>query len=133
MASQSETMYAEATATLRNCDHPDRGCEIAMGKGETLWVCVECWNKHVAQRRAARKQQLAEHNAAQPQCDRCGRQPVRWHYGEWGLCGRCKTAVEREHHRNLARTGNAAFAAMVAGGRLAVNTTGWAVNEGGTQ
>jgi len=32
-----------------------------MGAGETLAVCVDCWNSSVYARRAARKSQLADH------------------------------------------------------------------------
>jgi hypothetical protein len=32
-----------------------------MGKGERLNVCADCWNRSVYARKAARKQQLAEH------------------------------------------------------------------------
>ena len=32
-----------------------------MGGGRKLWVCCECWNRHVRARRAARKNELSEH------------------------------------------------------------------------
>lgn len=124
----SDEMYHRAERILRDCCH-DRGrdCEVDMGHGETLYVCCECWNRHVYARQEARKAQLAEHKATLPTCDRCGKHGANWTYGPFQLCGRCKTRSEKEHWQALAKTGNAAFAGMIAG-RPIVDTRTWAMN-----
>lgn len=125
----SQEMYQHADSILHNCSHDGhKNCEVDLGHGRRLWCCVECWNAHVAARRAARKQQIAEFNASQPQCDRCGKHPYVWQFGPYRLCSRCKNTVNREHWQNLGRTGQAGFAALIAH-TPAVNTTGWAMHN----
>ena len=120
-----QSLYDAATQILHDCDHPPLPghypCEVRMGKGIVLPVCMACWNAHVAARRAARKAQLAERPN---DCDRCGQKPSRWTYGRYALCGRCKTATEREHYKALANAGALGIFAT----SLLVNTDTWALH-----
>ena len=73
--------YAYADSILDQCDagdHPHKMSEVK-GKGKTWRVCTDCWNKHVAARRAARKQELADFRAAQKaERDAALADPSRW-------------------------------------------------------
>jgi hypothetical protein len=119
----SQEMYRQADAILEECRHQtDNPCEVFHPDGRTLKVCHECWNRHVYARRAARKQALAEWRATLPKCQRCGKRAGNWQVGPWHLCGRCKSATEREHYRNLAQAGGMAI--FAAG--PCVDTSKWA-------
>lgn len=89
---------------LRGCTHKAHSpCEVDMGAGETLAVCVDCWNAGVAARRAERKAQLD----AMPRCEVPGcrhRQTVIVNY-QVGLCGRHAARVRQEFHRQFAGAG----------------------------
>jgi hypothetical protein len=117
--------YQRANDILRNCTHSDQLQGEVTTEDGILHVCCDCWNQHVHARRAARKAELAAHNATLPTCDRCGRHPVRWIYGPFQLCGRCKNATEAEHWRNANATGQPILANLAGG--ILVNTTAWAL------
>ena len=120
----SAEMYAQANAILDACQHEDRYRSEVKGGGHRWLVCTECWNRHVAARRAARKVELAEWKATFPTCQRCGKRPGGWivGYEHYHLCGPCKRATVREHYQNL---GAAGVMAIFATGSC-VDTTGWA-------
>ena len=121
----STKMYAEAEAILTSCRHDKRTCEIEISKGHTLMVCVDCWNRHVYARQAARKQQLVEFKATLPICDRCGRPGANWMLASYHLCARCKTATKREHEQSIAKAGSFAIFAT----SLLVDTSKWACRQ----
>lgn len=115
--------YAPALAILEACQHITANpCEVKMADGRRLSVCCECWNSHVTARKAARKQELAAHNAILPRCQKCGVRPAKWTVARFHLCGACKTAAMKEHNRNLAKAG--AFAIFATG--LMVDLRTWA-------
>ena len=114
-----QARYDAATAILRQCAHTDRQTsEVKMSKTETIFVCCDCWNAHVAARRAARKAQLA---ARPNDCDRCAAKPHAYEYGGYLLCGRCLKAAKTEHNRNCAAAGVLAIFAT----HLLVDTRQW--------
>jgi hypothetical protein len=63
MNNTTKQAYQAADAILMNCSHDAKGSEIKMPGGKTITCCCDCWNQHVYARRAARKAELAEHNA----------------------------------------------------------------------
>jgi hypothetical protein len=116
------TLYDQATAILNDCRHEQRTSEVNMGKGITRMVCCACWNAHVYARRAADK---ARREAEPKDCQRCARKPVRWNYGGYRLCGRCKTATEKEHYQHAAKAGVLAIFATAP----MVDTREWAARK----
>lgn len=56
---------------------------------------------------------------------RCGQKPHTYIVGNAKLCGRCKTATEKEHNANLAKAGTLAIFAP----GLLVNTDTWAYHN----
>lgn len=120
-----EHSYEKATQILKDCRHPaGTPCEVTMADGTKLAVCNDCWNAHVAERRAARKAELAKYNAEKPKCDRCGEKPFTWRVGPYQLCGWCKTAVMHEHDQAVAKLGVLALLAGTGGVPL-VSTKDW--------
>ena len=119
LAPAIQARYDAATTILRQCTHADRQTsEVKMSKTETVFVCCDCWNAHVAARRAARKAQLAERPNG---CDRCAAKPHTYEYGGYRLCGKCFSATKAEHNRNLAAAGVLAIFAT----HLLVDTRQW--------
>jgi hypothetical protein len=57
--------------------------------------CVPCWNAGVEERRQERAAELA----ARPRCEACGRKAATWEMhgsdAKVGICGTCKTKVNR--------------------------------------
>ena len=114
--------YDSATQILLDCAHANATCEVTMGKGQPRrLVCCACWNAHVYARREADK---ARRQAEPKDCMRCGNHPHRWNYGGYQLCGRCKTATEREHNKALAGHGVLGIFAT----QLLVKTDTWAMH-----
>ena len=114
-----QARYDAASAILRQCAHAERQTsEVKMSKTETVFVCCDCWNAHVAARRSARKAQLAERPN---DCDRCAAKPHTYEYGGYRLCGRCLKATKGEHNRNLATAGVLAIFAT----HVLVDTKQW--------
>ena len=117
---------------IRNCTHPtDNPCEVTGRDGVIAYCCCDCWNAYVkafrARRRAERQAELTLEN----RCDRCGKRPWSWYVAGYKLCGYCKVAAVKEHRRNLAGGGPnmAGFNAILAGDRLIVDVSTWAINR----
>jgi hypothetical protein len=114
-----QALYDAATQILHDCRHTDRTCEVSMGHGVKLMTCTDCYNAQVYARRAAEKAQ----RAAEPKdCQRCAAKPVRWTYGGYRLCGRCKTTTQKEHQHAAAQAGVFGLFAQAP----LVDTTTWA-------
>lgn len=114
-------LRTQADTLLRNCSHSERQRSECgpWPDGATVLVCCDCWNQSCRMRKQARKLEL---DARPKDCDRCGLRPHRCIYAGYKLCGRCKTATEREHNQGLAQAG--VFAICATG--LLVDTSHWA-------
>lgn len=120
MSPAIQALYDTADAILTDCTHPDRyQSQVWVSKTQAISVCTDCWNAHVASRRAARRAQLAERPN---DCDRCAAKPHAYEYGGYRLCGRCLTATKAEHNRSLAAAGALAIFAT----RPLIDTQRWA-------
>ena len=104
---------------LRSCQHTDR--QRSETRPGNFLVCCACWNRGYYARRAARKAQLA---CRANDCQRCAQKPVTKLYGGFRLCGRCFTAVKREHNQNAA---GCSMPWLIT--RLLVDTKEWASNK----
>ena len=114
-----QALYDAADALLTDCDHTERyQSEVRLSKTQSILVCTDCWNAHVAARRAARKAQLARRPN---DCDRCAAKPHTYEYGGYLLCGRCLKATKTEHNRSLVAAGVLAIFAT----HLLVDTKQW--------
>lgn len=111
---------------MRACYHDGpRDSYYKTPGGETITACWRCGNAAGEVSRQQRKAQLA---ARPKDCQRCGQRPHTWTYGGFRLCGRCKTATEREHNLALSRAGVLGIFAT----RPLVDTSGWAARQGRT-
>lgn len=111
---------SDPEAIFRACSHDGpRDSYLTAADGAELRACWRCGNAANEARRAARKAELDERPK---DCQRCARRPHTWIYGPYRLCGRCKTATEREHHAAAAGAGTLAIFAT----SPLVDTSAWA-------
>lgn len=82
--------------------------------------CGDCLTARNVRARAHRR---AERAQLPKDCERCGRRRHTWTFAGHRLCGRCKTAVAREHGAAMGKAGSLAIFAT----GLLVDMTTWAV------
>ena len=117
--------YPEVAAIALACQHPlnpDYPSRVPDEAGRYHDVCLDCGNAARLAYRYARKAELA---ARPKDCHRCGARPHTFILAGFQLCGRCKTATRREHHRAQAAAGPLGLFAT----GLLVNTSSWAIRR----
>lgn len=109
-----EIAYAAATQILRDCRHPRATLESNLRGGGRARFCSDCWNSHAKAYKAARKAQLAAHNATLADCEGSHGKPVkaRWSMAGVQLCGRCKTKAKSNAERKVLQSGGAVLFMM---------------------
>jgi len=98
---QVEAAYKAASAILDRCQHPGQS---ALSDG--TMTCIDCWNAHVAARRAARRLELAAAPRCEvPSCSKRGVYKVGWDPEKVLLCGRHKAQADKRFYTEMAQFG----------------------------